>query len=168
VGAGSYIYVIERLSTAATGTDKLFYRATGGIGADETSLGLVCCGGDYEIGLGQPITLNLSNLFSRHVTGITLVLDSIQSAKPGQVCDSLGLCAIISSSQDANAVSILKLYNEMKKNNSGLLTIRAGTGDILLNELQVATRAVPEPSGLLLMGTGLVLLAARFRRKLRA
>lgn len=164
----SYNYAGGGLSITASGTGNLFYRATGGINAVETGLGLACCDDDHEIGPGQSITLALSNLFSRHVTGITLVLDSIQSGETAQVCDSPGLCAIISSSQDANAVNILNLFNDMKAHNSGLLTIMAENGDVLVNQLQTTTSMVPEPGGLLLMGTGLVLVASHLRRKLRA
>lgn len=164
MATSSYTYVSDGLSISANGTGNLFYKAGG---AGETGLGLACCDDDHEIGRGQSITLNLSNLFSHHVTGITLVLDSIQSGESGQVCDSLGLCATISSSQDATAVSILNLYRDMKAHNSALLIIKAGSGDVLLNQLQVTTGAVPEPGGLFLMGTGLVLVATGVRRKLR-
>ena len=43
IGTRSYTYISEGLHITALGTSNLFYRATGGIGADETGLGLVCC-----------------------------------------------------------------------------------------------------------------------------
>lgn len=168
IGTSSYVNVSEELSITASGTGNLFYRATGGIGADETGLGLACCDNNHAISPGQPITLNLSNRFSHYVTGIALVLDSIQSGETGQACDSPGLCATIYLSQDANAVGSLNLFHDMKAHNSDLLKAQAESGDTLLNQLETTTSTVPEPGGLLLMGTGLVLVATRVRRKLRA
>ena len=161
----SFTLVSRGLAITSARTENLYYKSTRGMSA-ETGLGLTCCDGNYEIGSAQSIALNLSNRFSQHVNGIILVVESIQSAETGQICDSVGLCATISSSQNANTVSTMSLYKDMKAHHSEILAIKAGNGDVVLNQFDTTTSAVPEPRGLLLMGTGLVLLAGGLRRKL--
>jgi hypothetical protein len=74
---------------------------------------------------------------------------------------------IFTSANDAKPLSIMALYTDMKIHNSGLLTVTSGSGDVLVNQLQVTTSPVPEPSSLLMMGSGLVAMAGIVRRKLR-
>lgn len=168
LGVNTYTYYSGGIGITATGTTNLFYKSEGGIsGAGETGLGLACCDSDHEIEPGQSIILNLSSLFSKNVTGVTLMLGSIQKGETGQVCDAFDVCMTFTSANDSKAVSILALYNDMKSHHSGLLTITPGTGDVLINQLQVTTSPVPEPSSMMLMGSGLLAMVGAARRKFR-
>lgn len=167
LGTNTYTFYSGGIGITATGSTNLYYKQQGGIGgASETGLGLACCDSDHEIERGQSIVFNMSSLFPKKVTAISLMLGSIQAGEFGKVCDAFSVCVTFSSANDAQPVSIIALYNDMKLHNSGLLTITSPRGDVLVNQLQVTTAPVPEPASLLMMGSGLVAMAGVIRRKL--
>ena len=169
LGTSTYTFYSGGIGITATGSTNLYYKSQGGIGgASETGLGLACCDSDHEIERGQSIIFNMSSLFSKRVTNVSIMLGSIQAGESGKVCDSFNVCVTFGSANDAQSVSIMALYNDMKLHHFGLLTVTSPKGDVLVNQLQVTTAPVPEPASLFMMGTGLVAMGVVVRRKLRA
>jgi hypothetical protein len=164
LGTNSQLYVNNGVGITATGSSNLYYKS---LGLGETGLGLVCghsC--DHEIGHGQSIVFNLSSLLGKNVTGVSLILESLQPGETGSVCDGFGACVTFTASNNSKSVSILGLFTDMRKHHSGTLIVRAGSGDVLVDQLQVNTSAVPEPGSLLLMGSGLLGIVGVIRRRL--
>src|SRR5579864_3148139 len=96
------------INAASSTSADLFFKNGGG---DETGLGLTPSS-ENEIGAGQSITFDLSSLFSKNVTSLSLALGSIQTGESGQACDAFSHCVSFSPSQSGTLVNITSLFNE--------------------------------------------------------
>lgn len=148
------------ISATSNSSSDLFFK-NGGLG--ETGLGLAGTP-ENEIGVGQSVTFDLSSLFSQHVTSINMTFDSIQTGEMVQLCDTDGDCVSFGSSADNKAQDISALFAEMKADGSGLVTVSATSGNVLVEGLTATISSVPEPSSLLLMATGILSLAGAARK----
>jgi hypothetical protein len=141
-------YTIQ--ATAFSGDrDNLFIKTGAG---DEHGLGLTGTS-DYEIQPGEFIQLDVSSLASAGFTTAALTLGSVQSGEGYQICVSnapdtnSGHC--FTGNLDGSPVTVHfgGGYN--------YIDITATTGDVLIATGLVAT---PEPSSLMLLGSGLLAL----------
>jgi PEP-CTERM motif len=156
----TFTYTSDGISITATGSADLYYKSLGG---DEVGLGLVGSS-DHEITAGQSISLDLTNLLSQNVSSLSIMFGSVTGADSASVCaGTSSFCITINSSNDDKAVNILSLFADLKSHGLTTLTITGVSGDVLLNQL-IAVTSVPEPSSLLLVGSGMFMIAGMARK----
>lgn len=157
LGTNTFTYTSGGISITATGSADLYYKSLGG---DEVGLGLVGSS-DHEITAGQSISFDFTNLLSQDVTALSLTFGSVTGVDSANVCAG-SFCITINSSDDDKAVSILSLFADMKSHGLTTLTITGVSGDVLIDQLQATT--VPEPSSLLMVGSGMFMMAGMARK----
>lgn len=143
----------------APGTGNLLF-AKGG-GGDENGLGLTSdTSHEDEITPGFFIQLNISSILGNGP--LTILMDSTTSP------DVWSIYETNTAGSMTGGMTLLSGNDELTHNISATdtyLDFTATTGNVLLSSLSFTTAATPEPSSLVLLGSGILGLAGAVRRK---
>jgi hypothetical protein len=169
LGTDTATYTSGGLSVTATGylntstTNNLFVKSDG---AEETGLGLAGTADD-EIGVGQYIYLDMSDLLSHGIDHGTLWLGSAQVGEDAMVCETSAvgtpgktdcLTAI------GNSSGLTSLAVDWTSGDPILSITAFGNSSNVLVAKAITASPVPEPSSMALFGTMLLAFAFAYHR----
>jgi hypothetical protein len=153
---GSAVIILSTGGNAA-GLD-LFLKHDGG---DENGVGIYSLDHD-EIQVGDPIFVNLDAPIAAGYTGFQLELGSIQSGEMGRIYDKSGSFDLGSTwDQKFHTVTPTWFGNDQG------FKVGASSDDVLLMSVSADPARVPEPSSIVLLGSGLLVSMTLLRRRLR-
>jgi hypothetical protein len=137
------------------------YLAVKNGGVDETGLGVVADpSGENEITYNDAIALDLSSLGNG--TGFWLNMGSLQQGESYRYCWGVAASACSAIAENVTDPSIWLTLNSADP----FLYISASSGNVLISSITIPDAQVPEPSSMLLLGSGLCSLAGIVRRKI--
>jgi len=161
-------YTVDGYSITATaeapGANNLLWAKQGG--GDENGLGLTSDGsGDHEITMGYFIQLSVSSITGNDP--LTIIMGSTTGSDAWEVYEtntagsmSGGTDLKNGATETSFTVSPTDTYLDITETGDG--------GNVLLSSLSFTTAATPEPSSLVLLGSGILGMAGVVRRKLKA
>ena len=166
--SGGYTIVATAFPSVAGGGNDLWAK-NGGAGSDENGLGLTSDGsGEDEITPGHFIQLTLSPSIVGN-DPLTLTMGSTTGTEAWRVVETntagsmVGATFEMSGSSEGTpgfTISPTDTYLDITETTEG--------GNILLSSLSFTTATTPEPSSLVLLGSGILSPAGAVRRKLKA
>lgn len=135
-------------------------------GGDENGLGLKDYS-DYEISTNSFVQLDLTNLWAVNPGSLDMSIGSVQWGESWKIFGSDVLGTLGTDIQNGTTDAPLDFTLTGKAEHYTYLGVEAGSGNVLLSTLSVDPTQAPEPSSILLLGTGLLGIGA-FGRKLHA
>lgn len=169
LGTDTATYTNSGLSITATGylntstTNNLFVKSGG---AEETGLGLAGTK-DNEVGMGQYIYLDMSDLLNHGIDSGTLWIGSAQPGEDATVCETSAVgtpgttdCSTVMG----NSSGLASLNVDWTKGDPILSITAAVDSSNVLVAKSITTSPVPEPSSMALFGTMLLAFAYAYYR----
>lgn len=158
-----YGYDAVGTGSGSTLTASKLYGKTGG--GTEHGVGLADNTPDHEISKTNAVQIDLANISGAY----SLSIGSTQSVEGFFYClsntlGSIGTCTDVSGAGgvDPYTLSLSKTDRYISIEGDGV----PSSGNVLLDSLSYSTSPVPEPSSLILLGTGILGVAGAIRRKL--
>jgi hypothetical protein len=147
------------------GSNNLLFAKNDGAGSGEQGLGLTSDGsGQDEITPGHFIQLDVSSIIGNDP--LSVIMNSTTSGEAWRVVETNTANSMVGSTFEASGTNELAFtinpgdrYLDVTETTEG--------GNILLSSLSFTTAATPEPSSLVLLGSGILGLAGVVRRKLK-
>ena len=136
---------------------------------DESGLGLDATNASHEITTNTYVQLDLQNLWAASPTAFSMILGSAQAGEGWALFGSttqgsLGSSLLTGSSEASQVFGVIPSAYRY-------ISVQATAGDVLLTSLSATipdvppASATPEPSSLVLIGSGLIAVAFLGRRK---
>jgi hypothetical protein len=163
-------YTVGGFTITATadpsGSRNLLFAKNGGAGSGEQGLGLTSDGsGENEITPGHFIQLDVSSIIGNDP--LSVIMNSTTGGETWKVVETNTANSMAGGVTEATGTNELAFtinpgdkYLDVTETTEG--------GNILLSSLSFTTAVTPEPSSLVLLGSGILGLAGAVRRKLKA
>ena len=141
-------------------------------GAHENGLGLLADSVDHEITTGTYVQLDLANLWAQSPTTFSIIINSVQTGEGWNIYGSNAKGTLGTLLLGPGTTETSQSFGSIP-NAYQFISVRADAGNVLLSSISADLPTVPpesvapEPSSLVMIGSGL-LAVALFRRRKRS